>query len=132
MRVRQPFYRKQTRSFYVELNGRQIPLGTDEKLAWEKYHELMLDRQAATPTSTVGSPIEIYLRWCKANREPRTAEFYSYYLQSFKAFVGAPHLSDLKPYARFSFTPNPKNLHSRAGMGLGLARLRASFYDAGF
>jgi hypothetical protein len=33
MRGPKPFYRKQTRSFYVQLDGQQINLGPDENAA---------------------------------------------------------------------------------------------------
>ena len=40
-RCPQPFFRTQTQSWYVQLQGGQIPLGRDREEAWAKYNELM-------------------------------------------------------------------------------------------
>jgi len=41
MRQPKPFFRKFTKSWYVEIRGRQINLGPDKKLAWARYSQLM-------------------------------------------------------------------------------------------
>jgi hypothetical protein len=41
MRQPKPFYRRQTRSFYVQLDDRQINLGPDEAEAFRCWHLLM-------------------------------------------------------------------------------------------
>ena len=41
MRQPKPFFRKQTRSWYVQIGKKQVPLGKDEKAAWDKYHQIM-------------------------------------------------------------------------------------------
>ena len=40
-----PFFRKQTKPRYVQLDKKQINLGRDKEKAWDKYHELMTERQ---------------------------------------------------------------------------------------
>ena len=43
--MRQPklFYRKQTATFYVQVDGQQINLGPDEAEAYRQWHLLMAD-----------------------------------------------------------------------------------------
>jgi hypothetical protein len=41
MRQPKPFYRRQTRSFYVQLDDSQINLGPDEAEAYRRWHLLM-------------------------------------------------------------------------------------------
>jgi hypothetical protein len=41
MRQPKPFYRTQTPSFYVQIDGRQIDLGPDEAEAYRRWHLLM-------------------------------------------------------------------------------------------
>ena len=45
MRVPKPWYRKSTRSWFVQLDGRQVPLGRDKQEAHRKYHSLMAGRR---------------------------------------------------------------------------------------
>jgi hypothetical protein len=41
MRQPKPFYRTQTPSFYVQIDGRQFDLGPDEAEAYRRWHLLM-------------------------------------------------------------------------------------------
>lgn len=43
-RPSKPFFRKQTKSWYCSVAGRQIPLGRDREIAFAKFQELMADR----------------------------------------------------------------------------------------
>ena len=40
-RPSKPFFRKQTKSWYCSINGRQISLGKDREAAHKKFHTLM-------------------------------------------------------------------------------------------
>ncbi len=40
-RPAKPFFRRQTKSWYCSIAGKQISLGKDKKLAVQKFHELM-------------------------------------------------------------------------------------------
>ena len=120
MRVRKPFFRKQTASYYVELNGKQIPLGRDEKQAWEKYHALMLGRQDLTPQMAAAALIDNFLNWCKANREPRTHQFYLEHLQSFTDYIGKTiRVLELKPWhvTKWLATRNGGDTHKYNAVG---------------
>lgn len=41
MKVPQPFFRPKKNRWYVQLDGKHVNLGPDEKAAWEKYHAVM-------------------------------------------------------------------------------------------
>jgi len=48
----------------------------------------MAGKQEPTPDMTAAALIDNFLEWCKANREPRTYEFYQEHCQSFIDYVG--------------------------------------------
>ena len=60
MRQPRPFYRKQTRSFYVQLDDRQINLGPDEADAYRRWHLLMAgaDEAVITAMNQPAKPID--------------------------------------------------------------------------
>ncbi|WP_149499221.1 FAD dependent oxidoreductase family protein [Roseiconus lacunae] len=95
MRRPKPFFRKQTRSWYVQLGKRQISLGPDEENAWKKYHELILDREE--PTAAVAQVIALLderLDWLNRQRKASTYEKAKYYLNSFARSIPPKLLVD--------------------------------------
>ena len=67
--MRQPktFFRQQTKSWYVRLDGTQYSLGRDESAAWTKYHALLAKRPnpADTPAETTAVGLLLsFLQWC--------------------------------------------------------------------
>lgn len=98
MRTPKPFFRKQTKSWYVQLGKRQVNLGQDKKAAWQKYHELMLDRSEPSRVEFVVDLLDQYLDWLFNNRKPATYELGKRYLSRFAAFVGQQmRVDDLTP-----------------------------------
>jgi integrase len=98
MRIPKPFFRKQTQSFYLQLNGKQINLGKDKAQAMTKYHEIMAGKQEPLPDITAAALLDMFLGWCKASREPRTYQFYFEHLQSFIDYIGKTiQAMDVKP-----------------------------------
>ncbi|MCG8653016.1 MAG: tyrosine-type recombinase/integrase [Pirellulales bacterium] len=84
-----PFFRKQTQSWYCSIGGRQIPLGKNEELAHQKFHELMADQgSVSSELTTLYDLSQTYLDWCKANRSEATYDKHLYFLKSFIGFVG--------------------------------------------
>ncbi|TWT34916.1 tyrosine-type recombinase/integrase [Blastopirellula retiformator] len=84
-----PFYRKQTKSWYCSVGGRQIPLGKNRDAAHTKFHELMADReQVKDELTTLYELSQAYLDWCEANRKPATYQLHKRYLKSFIDSVG--------------------------------------------
>ncbi|MEM8669324.1 MAG: tyrosine-type recombinase/integrase [Planctomycetota bacterium] len=90
MRRPKPFFRKQTRTWYVQLGKKQINLGPDEDKAWAKYHELMLDRDE--PTAAVTSVLALLderLDWLNRRRKQSTYAKAKHYLNSFARSIPA-------------------------------------------
>lgn len=88
-RPAKPFFRKQTKSWYCSIDGRQISLGKDKPGAFEKFHELMADReQLVGEYTTLYELAQIYLDWCTKNRKPGTYNRHRFYLKSFIGSIG--------------------------------------------
>ena len=84
-----PYLRKQTKSWYCSIGGRQISLGKDRDAAFEKFYELMGDReQVRNDISTLYELSQVYLDWCQENRKPGTYENHRRYLKRFILAVG--------------------------------------------
>lgn len=99
MRVPQPYFRKQTGSYYVQIRGKQYALGKDEEAAWQEYHRLMAGQQELAPTTPAAVVIDQFLEWVKNNQAPATYEFYCRHLTSFAEYIGARlPVRSLKPY----------------------------------
>ena len=58
-RPSKPFFRKQTKSWYCSINGRQISLGKDREAAHKKFHALMADQSLLSAEIT--TIYELYL-----------------------------------------------------------------------
>ena len=88
-RPSKPYFRKQTKSWYCSISGRQISLDKDRKAAFEKFHTLMADQsQAQGDLTTLYDLSQVYLDWCQANRKPATYERHLYFLKSFIVSIG--------------------------------------------
>ena len=88
MRFRKPFYRESRRLWYVQLDGRQINLGSDEKEAWRRYHEMMATRGRDVPVTPVDTTmavvvIDLFLGWVERHKARRTYEWYQRHCQTF-------------------------------------------------
>lgn len=89
MRIPKPYWRKQARTWYLQLGKKQILLGRNKKEAFEKYHEIMADRgTAAVHYQKVVPLLDDYLEWVKQNREPLTFEKAVRHLQPFAEYIG--------------------------------------------
>lgn len=92
-----PWYRKR-RGWYVTLDGKQIPLGTDRKAAFEEYHSLMRQPQERkVPAGSVVSVIDQFLDWCQKNRSADTYTWYQSRLQVFARTYPDLLTKELKP-----------------------------------
>ena len=99
MKQPKPFFRRFTQSWYVQIGNQQINLGRDRKLAWEKYHQLMANREAVREqVTTVAQLFDVYLEWCSTRRSPGTYRNNRMYLRSFIDCVGTRlSVAKLKP-----------------------------------
>ena len=84
-----PFFRKQTKSWYCSIGGKQISLGKDREAAHQKFHELMTDRDSVSgDLVTLYDLSQTYLDWCLGNRKKTTYDKHLLYLKSFIGQVG--------------------------------------------
>lgn len=104
-RFPKPFFKKSHQSWYVQLDGKQVRLGPDEKAAHRRYHELMAEGAKVEPVpSRVASPrlVEIFdhfLNFCRDQRAPDTYEWYRWRLQMFVDEIAASlTVAQLKPF----------------------------------
>lgn len=98
MRQPKPFFRKQTQSWYVQLDGKQIRLGKDESEAWKEYHRLMEGASLSSGTAVVHL-LDEFLDWLKDNRSDGTYQWYRRHLRKFRQFIGDRlRVEDLKPF----------------------------------
>ncbi len=118
----EPFWREQTRCYYVQVGKKQHRLDPDETTAWRLYHEMMArppEVVEAVPSSaalTAVEVIDLFLEWASVNRERPTYEAYRRRLQNLvDAIPSTLAWGDLKPYhisrvmdAR-EWSPNTKN-----------------------
>jgi len=64
-----PFFRKQTRSRYCSIAGKQISLGKDTSEAHQRFHELMANRERISEDATTLYPLsQSYPDWFLAHR----------------------------------------------------------------
>jgi integrase len=99
MRIAKPFFRTQTKTWYVQLGGKQHNLGPDEQVAKQKYHALMAGRQPVTDTTTVVQVLYQFLGWNKQHRRGSTHEFYKRHCVAFATFIGENlTVGELKPF----------------------------------
>src|SRR5262245_14410364 len=90
-----PFFRPKKNRWSVQLDGKQVVLGTDRDEAFRRYHELMAERakgekrkpEPAAPLSVAGV-LDQFLDWlshrvAEGTKAERTYAWYLKYLQSF-------------------------------------------------
>jgi integrase len=95
-----PFFKKARRSWYVQIDRKQIKLGCDKEKAFLQYHQLMqqpAELATASPESVVNI-IDAFLEWTERNRAPDTYEWYRYRLQRFVDKYPDMRVSALKPF----------------------------------
>ncbi len=99
MRQPKPFFRKQTKSWYVQIGKRQINLGKNKKEAWAKYHEIMAEKvDFEYSQATVAQLLDAYLDWCLKRRSQGTFDKCKHYCQSFINCIGKRlRVRQLKP-----------------------------------
>ena len=81
-----PFFRAPRGLWYVQVDGRQVNLGSDRDEAFRQYHDLMArgrDQLKAPAGDLVVAILDAFLGWCQKHRAPRTYDWYRDYLQSF-------------------------------------------------
>ena len=99
MRKPQPFFRKFTGTWYVQIERQQINLGPNEEAAWNRYHAIMAGQVTGDNSTTVAVVFDHFLDWCQRNRALASYEFYKRFLDSFAQRIGRRlRVDQLKPY----------------------------------
>lgn len=84
-----PYYRKSQKRWVCTIDGNRITLGENKKQAFEKYHALMLNRQAVkAELCTIYELTQSYLDWVQDNRKKSTYDKHLHYLKSFIGAIG--------------------------------------------
>jgi len=115
MRQPKPWYRSQTNSWYVELNGKQHPLGVHPdptppkrtKQGWivpqsilDAYYKIMAAEPGNLPPPKdilTRQVCDLFLGHASRHTEPATYEWYRHFLQDFCDMYGRVLATDLKP-----------------------------------
>ena len=75
-RPRKMWFRKQTKTWHVQIDGTQHNLRTDDKAKAEtKYHELMLERPVPPSNEHLVVILDKFLDWVQAE-QPRSYTWY--------------------------------------------------------
>jgi integrase len=76
MRIPQPWLRKATKTWHVQLDGKQVKLGKDKTEAFRKYAKLMAERGEGIRDTdyTARDIIDLYWEWMKGNRAATTCD----------------------------------------------------------
>ena len=109
-----PFYRAPLKKWYVQIRGKQLPLGDDPSPRFDKdgkpippqgvvdrYHELMAARDK--PSGPVEADLAVavvdqFLDWVQRRKAPRTYEWYRRHLQNLaRGLPTGLTVADLKP-----------------------------------
>ena len=94
-----PFFKRARGVWYVQIDRKQINLGSDRDAAFRRYHELMVKPAARklSADSVVGL-IDGFLEWCQKHRSPETYEWYRSRLQCFAKLHPNLTTRDLRPF----------------------------------
>lgn len=114
----QPWFRSERGQWFVQVNGKQHPLGADRDEAFRRYHVLMGEPKKALPVQSESAVaiIDDFLEWTQKNRAPDTYEWYLAHLQAFVNSLPDLSVSELKPYHVVEY------LDSRTGWSNGSRR----------
>lgn len=56
-RMPKPWFRKDRRIWFVQIDGKQCSLGSERTAAFKRYHELMAVRVKGSPSRTLAKPL---------------------------------------------------------------------------
>ncbi len=125
-----PWYRESRKAWYMTLEGEQIPLGKDARLARIEFHRVMEDyekkqgtQKAKTPRAPRVKNVHTeFLSWVKDNRAERTFDWYDSHIKGFEESLGANlnrmKVIDLNPNHVYSWV----NHKSHKGWGTTFKR----------
>jgi len=86
--MHRPFFRKQTKSWYVWVGKKLVNLGKNKKQSLTKYQRFCSVSSSDATYEPVVSLLNRFLDWTKKNRSPRTYRWYKDYLKSLAGDIG--------------------------------------------
>jgi integrase len=93
-----PFFRPARRLWYVQLDGKQINLGSSRQEAFDQYHKIMGGRLHGSCDENVVAILETFLEWAHQNTAVGTYDWYQRHLQAFAGWIGCDlRISQLTP-----------------------------------
>ena len=130
MRHPQPFYRKSTKCWYLQLGNKQIKLAESRAESWALYHQIMLNNSAETEPSkdrlTIARLVELYTNNLCTNSAPKTVQWYTRYFSIFlKYSQGLTYAEECRVHHLTSVVDMHKNwkANSRANLARAVKRL---------
>jgi integrase len=95
-----PFFKKGRGVWYVEIDRKQVNLGSDKDEAFRRYHQLMSQPQPKyVAADSVLGVVDAYLEWCSKHRAPDTYRWYRYRLQEFARHIDPTlTVAQLRPF----------------------------------
>ncbi len=123
-----PFYRTARNAWFVQIAGKQSPLGPDEEAAHHRYHQIMGQPRQAPSTATAGTvlaTLDAFLDWCQKNKVARTYDWYRGYLESFASTIPARLTpAQFKPYhVQQWLDANPRWKTGKRGAVIAVTRI---------
>ena len=98
-RIPKPWKRETTGTWHVQIDGKQVYLGTNKSKAWAKYNRLMAGHNGESGTATVRQILLAYMEWLKSNRAPETVASRARIIKAFGDFVPASlRAAAVKPF----------------------------------
>jgi integrase len=96
----EPFFRTARAAWFVQIGKVQHNLGPDQEAAWKEYYRLMAEVTPTAPDEiTVVEVVDRFLKWTKANRKPRTWQWYDNYFKGIlEALPAGLLVNDLKAH----------------------------------
>jgi hypothetical protein len=88
MRRPKPWIRKQTGTWYVQINGVKHNLGSDKTAAFDQYDQLMSRRAEIGIDPPAVELLDRFLAWVKDNLKPESLDWYQRFVVSFGTFIG--------------------------------------------
>jgi integrase len=98
MREGKPWFRKSTKTWYVQIDGRQVPLGKDKDEANRKYHELMSGRRGGHTIHRADELFDEFLEHIRRNQARGSYRLYRHYIRSFNGTIPNKRVHDLRPH----------------------------------
>ena len=98
MRIPRPWLRKSTRLWFVQLDGRQVPLGPNKQEALRKFHVRMAGRRNGHSIGRIDELFDEYLEHVQRNGKDGTYRLYKHYLSDFNRSIPNKRVHDLCPH----------------------------------